>query len=296
MLNITVYAQTGGVVISNGAATADPSAMLDVISTEKGMLVPRVDIANLAATAPVTNPALSLLVYNTNTTTGVGFYYWNGTAWASVGGAGLPTTPNAGDMVYWNGTAWVTIAATVNEGATLQMISGVPTWTGGTPPSLPVIGDFRDGGVVFYVDATGQHGLVCAVSDQSTGAVWGCGGTAISGADETAIGTGAQNTIDIEAGCTTTGTAADICANLSLNGHTNWFLPSKDELNEMYINKATIDAIALANGGTAFVNTNYWSSTELSAWMASSQILNNGGYNTSNKNLLLYRVRAVRAF
>ena len=46
----------------------------------------------------------------------------------------LPTSGNAGDMVYWNGTAWVTVAATTNEGATLQMIGGVPTWIGGTPP------------------------------------------------------------------------------------------------------------------------------------------------------------------
>jgi uncharacterized protein (TIGR02145 family) len=37
-------------------------------------------------------------------------------------------------MKYWNGTAWVFVAPTSNEGATLQMIGGVPTWTGGTPP------------------------------------------------------------------------------------------------------------------------------------------------------------------
>ncbi|WP_445718188.1 hypothetical protein, partial [Flavobacterium sp.] len=47
----------------------------------------------------------------------------------------LPTSGNAGDMAYWNGTAWVTVAATTNEGATLQMIGGVPTWIGGTPPT-----------------------------------------------------------------------------------------------------------------------------------------------------------------
>ena len=44
----------------------------------------------------------------------------------------------SGQMKYWNGTAWVTVAATTNEGATLQMIGGVPTWTGGTPPTLNV--------------------------------------------------------------------------------------------------------------------------------------------------------------
>jgi uncharacterized protein (TIGR02145 family) len=44
----------------------------------------------------------------------------------------------SGQMKYWNGTAWVTIAVTANEGATLQMIGGVPTWTGGTPPIFTV--------------------------------------------------------------------------------------------------------------------------------------------------------------
>ena len=44
----------------------------------------------------------------------------------------------AGQMQYWNGSAWVIVAATVNEGATLQMIGGVPTWTGGTPPPPPL--------------------------------------------------------------------------------------------------------------------------------------------------------------
>jgi len=47
-----------------------------------------------------------------------------------------PTGMQQGDMLYWNGTEWVTIAATQYEGATLQMIGGVPTWTGGTPPNV----------------------------------------------------------------------------------------------------------------------------------------------------------------
>lgn len=48
----------------------------------------------------------------------------------------LPTAPATGAMNYWNGTQWVEVAPTVNEGATLQFIGGVPTWTGGTAPAV----------------------------------------------------------------------------------------------------------------------------------------------------------------
>jgi hypothetical protein len=83
--------------------------------------------------------------------------------WQASKGQAAGTT--AGDMQYWNGTAWVVIPATTNEGATLQMISDVPTWVGGA--SRATVGDFRDGGIVFWVDpADNTHGLVCAIEDQ----------------------------------------------------------------------------------------------------------------------------------
>ncbi|MCT8338682.1 hypothetical protein MG296_01320 [Flavobacteriaceae bacterium TK19130] len=62
-----------------------PGSILDVESNDKGMLVPRVDIADLNTIAPVTGGSTeSLLVYNTNTTTGKGFYYWDGTRWVNL--------------------------------------------------------------------------------------------------------------------------------------------------------------------------------------------------------------------
>jgi hypothetical protein len=142
------------------------------------------------------------------------------------------------------------------------------------PPVTPTYGSWR------YLEA--------APSDQSTGALWGCYGVSISGAEGTAVGTGEQNTIDIEAGCATAGTAADICANLSLGGYNDWFLPSKDELNLMYTN------LKVAGVGD-FTVSYYWSSSESNAEFAWFQGFFNGVQYASLK-YDAFGVRAVRAF
>ncbi len=70
-----------------GINTLSPQAgsILDIESNDKGMLVPRVNISDLSTIAPITGGATeSLLVYNTNTTTGKGFHYWNGTVWIPI--------------------------------------------------------------------------------------------------------------------------------------------------------------------------------------------------------------------
>lgn len=156
------------------------------------------------------------------------------------------------------------------------------------------IGDYRFGGVVFYIDGTGSHGLVCDITDQNY-AEWGCHNVEITGADGTAIGTGNQNTIDIEAGCATPNTAADICANLSLNTYSDWFLPSRLELLEMAINKTSINSTSIIYGGTTFSNGYYWSSTEGAAnYSILIYFLTNtpaGSAKNSTRS-----VRAVRAF
>jgi len=109
------------------------------------------------------------------------------------------------------------------------------------------------------------------------------------GADGTAVGTGEQNTIDIEAGCATAGTAADICANLSLGGYVDWFLPSKDELNLMYTNLKVHEV-----GG--FESQDYWSSSENDAYSAWLQGFYNVYQGLNYKNYGNVWVRAVRAF
>jgi hypothetical protein len=160
------------------------------------------------------------------------------------------------------------------------------------------IGDTHQGGIIFYLDGNGG-GLIAAPSDQadSTDYVpWGCQFGALIGTG-TAIGTGAQNTIDIEAGCNDIGTAADICANLTLGGYSDWFLPSKDELIEMYLNIGQGNALGLGNIG-GFANFDYWSSTEYNSEIAWDYNFNSGIQNQNapcDKSCSLF-VRATRAF
>ena len=149
-----------------------------------------------------------------------------------------------------------------------------------------VMGSTFGGGLVFYNDGAG-HGLVCAPADQSTGAQWGCYGTAIGGT-LTALNTGFANTNAIVAGCTTGGIAAQLCDTLALGGFTDWYLPAKDELNLMYVNLHTQSL-----GG--FASNYYWSSSEDSAYYAWRQNFSNG-YQSYNGKDYTGCVRAVRAF
>lgn len=198
-----------------------------------------------------------------------------------------------------NGTAYTFTVTATNDVGTSSPSSASNSVT------LPLqVGDYHDGGVVFYLaptptdldgDGTLDQGLVCAVDDQSSSAEWGCYGTPISGADGTAIGSGAANTTDILTNCSQSGIAAELCDNYTGGGYSDWFLPSKDELNEMYQNKATIDATALANGGSGFAFAYYWSSTEDGTNYARTQYFN-GGNQLGSSKFVTNPVRAVRAF
>jgi hypothetical protein len=160
------------------------------------------------------------------------------------------------------------------------------------------VGDFRAGGVVFWVDPTdNMHGLVCAIEDQSAGIRWWNGSYTTIGATGTAIGTGSANTTAIIAsqGAVETNYAAGLARAYSGGGFSDWFLPSKDALNEMHQNRATINSTATANGGSPFVNNGYWSSSEYDinfAWFVNFHNVNINDYDKK----VTYPVRAVRAF
>tara|TARA_B110000114_G_C14860494_1_gene304558 strand:- start:20 stop:670 length:651 start_codon:yes stop_codon:yes gene_type:complete len=192
------------------------------------------------------------------------------------------------------------VANTANRLTNTNLITALEARIVALEVLLPAaIGNLRAGGVVFWVDPSDNtHGLVCALSDYATTVAWGCsssdspsvpnvtwnsGNPVGAGAE---IGDGESNTTGILTDCSTAPAA------LAARSYgAEWFLPSIKELNEMYRNKATLEAVS---GFTAF-SSYYWSSTEYDNNDAWRQYVDSGNqglnykYGTDN-------VRAVRAF
>lgn len=96
--SLTVSGQNNNVGI--GTLTPDPSALLEIKANNKGILVPRVYLLSVTDTVTVAVPAISLMVFNTDSAisggNGVGFYYWSGTQWVqAVGSTGVQGVPGA---------------------------------------------------------------------------------------------------------------------------------------------------------------------------------------------------------
>jgi len=162
------------------------------------------------------------------------------------------------------------------------------------------IGSYHAGGIVFYIDETGEHGLVVApiIGDKVKSDVvefykpvrveWGPFMLDVSGTD-CEIGSGRSNTDLILAATPGLITAASVCRDLTLNGYNDWFLPSLFELNRMYF-------VLFFKGLFRFDRTQLvWSSTQASPGSAWAMNFDDGDVYGSHKNND-YQVRAVRAF
>jgi hypothetical protein len=136
-----------------------------------------------------------------------------------------------------------------------RTLSQIEQMTGYKVKPRGVVSQFKHGGFVVFEE--NGHGLIAAITDQGN-MDWNSAKTA--------------------------------CEELILNGYSDWHLPSKEELNSVYVNLKQ-------DGVGGFTNNFYWSSTEYDANTAWRRNFNSGKQSTSDDNKGdLYNVRAVRAF
>ncbi len=164
------------------------------------------------------------------------------------------------------------------------------------PP--PVVGDSYGGGIVAYILQSGDpgyvvgvtHGLISAANDQSSGIYWHSSNSVTTGATGIALGTGNTNTNTIIASYGAENNAARLCYDLVLSSYSDWYLPSVDELNKLFLNRLIIGGF-----NTIDPSIGWWTSKENSQFGANFQYFPNSAQGNNNKNTL-YHVRCTRSF
>ena len=185
--------------------------------------------------------------------------------------ASEPTAPTRSGYVFygWYGNSSLTNAWAFGSDTVDSDIALYAKWEMSAVSGDYSIGDTGPaGGIIFYDKGSYSDGwryLEAAPSDQGT-VEWGGWGTTVGGTS-TAIGSGKSNTEKIVNKLGSGSYAARLCYDLELGGYDDRFLPSKDELNELYQQKNAV-------GG--FAPGNYWSSSENSSFNAWKQDFDDG--------------------
>jgi len=271
----------------------------NVEMTTTSMGTTTIDIAAVpGVTAPVKNATPVTTITETAQYTGTVTWspthspFWAATAYTAT----IILTPKTGYTLTGVAADFFTVTDATSD--TNPAGSGVVTAVFPATGAVQ-IGDSYGGGIVAYILQVGDpgyvagvtKGLIAATADQSTSIYWHFENAGTTGATATALGTGNANTDAIILLYGGESNAARVCydytnVDTGTGVYSDWYLPSKDELNKLYENKGTV-------GG--FAGANYWSSSEDNANYAWYQNFYNGDQFNFNKNYY-ERVRAVRAF
>jgi hypothetical protein len=223
----------------------------------------------------------------------------------------VTTTLSANSVTYNEAPAAITTTQTVTGLVNSETATVASTYTANSCEygGSCAIGDVAPGGgYVFYVSATtinvatgiSTGGIYLATAPQTwsggsidPNASFGCGSTNIAGTSDS-VGSGAENTRLINAGCATAGIASRLAADSSAEGFTDWFIPSIDELTLIYNN---LKVNSLSN----LQSWNYWSSTQGTTsaygkywWFGSGAVSGQTDKNNSAGSNMY--VRPIRAF
>ena len=233
----------------------------------------------------------------------------SGTVLVANGGTGANTLAS-NQVLLGNGTNSIQTVAPGTSGNVLM--SNGTTWVSSSNTSdntAHAIGESYGGGIIFYVYDGGKHGLIAATSDQSSDAKWDLSKGNETRAKANGIGAGIRNTTTIIISSEISQRksfkdngwsfdsedfAAVICNEYSKSETVNslettygdWYLPSKYELNLLYLKRTTVGN---------FAADKYWSSTESDedkAWTINFSTSSNSTDDKTYKN----RVRAIRNF
>jgi len=236
-----------GKAVVGSTSPVSASAILEASSTTQGFLPPRMTKAQRDV---ISSPVSGLMIWCTDNFGGE-IEVYNGSIWVNMNGFSNSTL-SVGNIYQGGKIGYI-------------LVSGDPGW-----------------------DSNTQHGLIASISDQSTSIRWFNGANTTTGATQTEIANGLANTNKIIAsqGGTPITSAAGLARAYTGGGYTDWYLPSKDELNKLQFNRVAI-------GG--FSDNYYWSSTENDSYNSWNQNFGNGDQNLNGKSYSNY-VRAIRAF
>ena len=195
-------------------------------------------------------------------------------------------------------------------GGDLTLKSGISTGSGSsamhfytTPlaPQTVAIGDVYGGGIIAYILQVGDpgyevgkiKGIIAATTDQGSVA-WITGGstqTTINGNTGTALGTGSANTAAMAAQTGYTGGAAKVCLDYRGGGYSDWYLPSRDELQKLWDARIAI-SLQTINSWQYY----YHSSSESSASTNWQLYANSDWWQVNGQKSGGYLVRPIRSF